>query len=51
MVAEEEKRLTTVPRVRGGDGLDPDHTRWRKRSTTPDVVMNALITSVDNGWE
>ena len=42
---------TTIPRVRGGDGLDPDHTRWGKRSTTPDVVMNALITSVKNGWE
>ena len=42
---------TTIPRVKGGNSLNPDHTRRGKRSSTPDVVINALITRVHNDWE
>ena len=42
---------TSIPRVQGGDGLNPGHTRWGNRSTAPDVVMNVLVTIVNNGWE
>ena len=41
----------SIPGVQDGDGLNSGHTRWGKRSTTPDVVMDVLITSVNNGWE
>ena len=42
--------LSDIPSLQSprGDGLDQD---WGEHFTAPDVIMNVLITSVNNGCE